>query len=183
MLMDLHLDTRLQSGHTTTVDALWSGLPVIVWPARSMVSRAASGIASAAGLQWAVARTESEYVQLACALLSQKQRTNSAGARNKVAQARPGMPLFNFESWVSRWETALTLAVRAAAAADWHGVGGVAGEGESSDTQKDAGHIGAPHIVSFSQASTTVYAHDDTSATQPFSASAFTATSSPSSSS
>ena len=34
---------RLQSGHTTTVDALWSGIPVLVWPARSMVSRAAAG--------------------------------------------------------------------------------------------------------------------------------------------
>ena len=43
ILMDLHLDTQLQSGHTTTVDALWSGIPVIVWPARSMVSRAAAG--------------------------------------------------------------------------------------------------------------------------------------------
>lgn len=27
-LLDLHLDSRLQSGHTTTVDAIWAGTPV-----------------------------------------------------------------------------------------------------------------------------------------------------------
>ena len=135
-LMDLHLDTRLQSGHTTTVDALWSGIPVVVWPARSMVSRAASGehkcqkrpeidlirskrdleqchtwagIALAAGLQWSVARTRGDYVELARRLLRKKQRTGASGARQFVAQARQRTPLFNFLSWVSRWETALTL--------------------------------------------------------------------------
>jgi hypothetical protein len=86
-----------------------------------------------------------------------------------VAAARRDMPLFDFESWVSRWETALALAVRASAAA-------AANSANAHSTHA----LRAPHqhIVSFSQASTTVYRRDHSTA-EPLSASAAAALEAP----
>uniref|UniRef100_A0A6U6BUE6 protein O-GlcNAc transferase n=1 Tax=Guillardia theta TaxID=55529 RepID=A0A6U6BUE6_GUITH len=103
-LMHLHLDTRLQSGHTTTVDALWSGIPVLVWPARSMVSRAAAGIVHGAGLSWMIARNGQDYVEAAMVL------SRSKAARMLVDAARSSSSLFNLDKWVKDWERSLKLA-------------------------------------------------------------------------
>jgi len=120
-LFDLHLDTKLQSGHTTTVDALWGGLPVLVWPARSLVSRAAVGIVSAAGLPWAIARTGSDYVALAQKLVGGR---GAAASRAAVQESKRGSPLFDLPLWVRHWERALRTAADAAATRDtpgaWH---------------------------------------------------------------
>ena len=89
---------------------------MVVWPSRSMVSRAAAGIVTAAGLPWAIARSRSEYVALAVRLLGRREREATTGARRRVARARRDAPLFDLAAWVVRWESALALAVRAAAA-------------------------------------------------------------------
>jgi len=104
-LMDLHLDTRLQSGHTTTVDAIWSGIPVLVFPARSMVSRAAAGIVIGAGMPWTVARTAGDYVELAQRIVARVPML-----KEKVAAMRTTSPLFDIKAWVKDFERALRLA-------------------------------------------------------------------------
>lgn len=104
-LMDVHLDTRLQSGHTTTVDAIWSGIPVIVWPARSMVSRAAAGIVLSAGLSWAVARTEGDYVDLA-----RRIARKAPSLKREIVGLRASSPLFDLVTWTREFERAAQLA-------------------------------------------------------------------------
>jgi predicted O-linked N-acetylglucosamine transferase (SPINDLY family) len=67
----LFLDTWLLSAHSTAVDALWAGLPVIVagWNAR-MGARVAASIAVAANCSFLVARTPDDYKAIAHALLN-----------------------------------------------------------------------------------------------------------------
>ena len=47
---DLFLDTSPINAHTTTSDALWSGLPVLTCPGESFASRVAASLVTAAGL-------------------------------------------------------------------------------------------------------------------------------------
>ena len=103
-----------QSGHTTTVDALWAGTPVLVWPGETMVSRAAAGIALAAGLRWAVARGGRDYAMLAARLV-RAEGARWARAEVRAARASGGPALFDLKGWVRRWERALRAAADAAA--------------------------------------------------------------------
>jgi predicted O-linked N-acetylglucosamine transferase (SPINDLY family) len=58
---------------------------VIVWPARSLVSRAASGIARAAGVPWSIARTQRDYIDLALRFLAPSNRN---AIRQRLSQGR-----------------------------------------------------------------------------------------------
>jgi predicted O-linked N-acetylglucosamine transferase (SPINDLY family) len=66
----LFLDTWLLSAHSTAVDALWAGLPVIVagWNARKG-ARVAASIAIAANCSFLIARTPDDYKAIVNALL------------------------------------------------------------------------------------------------------------------
>lgn len=66
----LFLDTWLLSAHSTAVDALWAGLPVIIagWNAR-MGARVAASVAVAANCAFLIARTPDDYKAIAHALL------------------------------------------------------------------------------------------------------------------
>jgi predicted O-linked N-acetylglucosamine transferase (SPINDLY family) len=54
---DLGLDTWTYNGHTTTVDALWMGLPVLTLEGRHFASRVASSLLQAVGLPELITRT------------------------------------------------------------------------------------------------------------------------------
>lgn len=73
-LADLALDTWLYGGHTTTIDALWCGAPVITRVGATFASRVAASILRAAGLGELVARSEEGYVALASGLAGDPQR-------------------------------------------------------------------------------------------------------------
>ena len=49
-LADLFLDTTLCNAHTTAVDILWSGTPMITLPGEKMAARVAASLLTAAGL-------------------------------------------------------------------------------------------------------------------------------------
>jgi len=63
--LDLVLDTFPYNGHTTSLDALWMGVPVITMAGELSVSRAGLSQLSNLGLPEFVARTEDDYVQIA----------------------------------------------------------------------------------------------------------------------
>jgi predicted O-linked N-acetylglucosamine transferase (SPINDLY family) len=65
---DVALDTFPYSGHTTTCDALWMGVPVITLAGDSHVSRAGVSVLSAVQLESLVSRTANEYLERATAL-------------------------------------------------------------------------------------------------------------------
>jgi len=63
--LDIVLDTFPYNGHTTSLDALWMGAPVVSLAGETPVSRAGLSQLSNLGLPELVARSESEYVHIA----------------------------------------------------------------------------------------------------------------------
>jgi len=66
--VDIALDTFPYNGTTTTMEALWMGVPVVTLEGDRHASRVGASILSALGLADCVARTQDEYVQIAVRL-------------------------------------------------------------------------------------------------------------------
>jgi predicted O-linked N-acetylglucosamine transferase (SPINDLY family) len=63
--LDIVLDTAPYNGHTTSLDALWMGVPVVSLTGNTPVSRAGLSQLTNLGLPELVARSETEYVKIA----------------------------------------------------------------------------------------------------------------------
>lgn len=68
--IDVVLDSYPYNGATTTLDALWMGVPVVTLVGPTAGGRAGLSIATNLGLQELVARTPDEYVEIARQLVS-----------------------------------------------------------------------------------------------------------------
>jgi predicted O-linked N-acetylglucosamine transferase (SPINDLY family) len=66
--LDIVLDTFPYNGHTTSLDALWMGVPVVSLCGEQPVSRAGLSQLSNLGLPELVAFTEDQYVEIATGL-------------------------------------------------------------------------------------------------------------------
>ncbi len=66
--LDMVLDTFPYNGHTTSLDALWMGVPVVSLAGEGAVSRAGLSQLSNLGLRDLVAFSEDEYVEIATRL-------------------------------------------------------------------------------------------------------------------
>jgi predicted O-linked N-acetylglucosamine transferase (SPINDLY family) len=64
-LIDITLDTFPFSGHTTALDSLWMGVPVVTLSGRTTVGRAASSALHNLGLPELIGKTPDEYVSIA----------------------------------------------------------------------------------------------------------------------
>lgn len=80
--IDLTLDTFPFSGHTTALDSLWMGVPVITLSGRTCVGRAAASALHNVGLTDWIAKTPQEYVSIA---------TGAAQDLPKLAHLRGGL--------------------------------------------------------------------------------------------
>ena len=67
-LADLCLDTPLCNGHTTGMDILWAGTPVLTLPLATLASRVAASQLVALGFPELVAASREEYIQKAVRL-------------------------------------------------------------------------------------------------------------------
>ncbi len=63
--IDLHLDTFPWSGHTTTCEALWMGIPTLTLLGDRHAARMSATVLQAAGLPDFIASTPEQFVQLA----------------------------------------------------------------------------------------------------------------------
>jgi predicted O-linked N-acetylglucosamine transferase (SPINDLY family) len=72
--VDIALDTFPYNGHTTSLDALWMGVPVVSLAGKRPVSRAGLSQLSNLGLPELVAHSEDEYVEIATRLGSDRLR-------------------------------------------------------------------------------------------------------------
>jgi predicted O-linked N-acetylglucosamine transferase (SPINDLY family) len=68
--LDIALDTFPYNGHTTSLDALWMGVPVVSFAGKTPVSRAGLSQWTNLGLPEFVARSEADYVKIAEGLAS-----------------------------------------------------------------------------------------------------------------
>jgi predicted O-linked N-acetylglucosamine transferase (SPINDLY family) len=88
-LADLALDTTGYTGHTTTSDALWAGLPVITCRGRAMPARVAASLLGAAGLDDCIADDLPGYAALALSLARDPARLADLRARCAAARQSP----------------------------------------------------------------------------------------------
>jgi predicted O-linked N-acetylglucosamine transferase (SPINDLY family) len=92
-LADLFLDTLPYTAHSTAVDALWAGLPVLTCTGRSYAARSAASLLHAIELPDLVTSTLDEYEALALKLARDPEFLS--GLRNRVARNRSTTPLFD----------------------------------------------------------------------------------------
>jgi predicted O-linked N-acetylglucosamine transferase (SPINDLY family) len=71
-LADLFLDTLPCNAHTTTSDALWTGLPVLTCAGQTFASRVAASLLNAVGMPELVTNNYAEYESLAVKLATDK---------------------------------------------------------------------------------------------------------------
>jgi predicted O-linked N-acetylglucosamine transferase (SPINDLY family) len=105
---DLFLDTHFVNAHTTAVDALWAGVPVLTWPGRSFVARVGAGLVEAIGLEELVAADRESYRAMAVAL--GRDRAAVAALKRRLAEnrRRPGL-LFDTRAYAGRLEAAYAI--------------------------------------------------------------------------
>ncbi|XP_076649492.1 O-linked N-acetylglucosamine (GlcNAc) transferase sxc isoform X1 [Halictus rubicundus] len=92
-LADVCLDTPLCNGHTTSMDVLWTGTPVVTLPGETLASRVAASQLNTLGCPELVAQTRIEYQDIAIRLGTDREYLKAI--RAKVWKARSESPLFN----------------------------------------------------------------------------------------
>jgi len=101
---DLGLDTFPYTGHATTSNALWVGLPVVTRMGESFASRVAGSLLHAMGLPELITTTAKACEALAIDLALNPHKLKAI--RNKLEENRLTTPLFNPELFTRHLENA-----------------------------------------------------------------------------
>ncbi|KQS71055.1 UDP-N-acetylglucosamine--peptide N-acetylglucosaminyltransferase 110 kDa subunit isoform X1 [Drosophila erecta] len=101
-LADICLDTPLCNGHTTSMDVLWTGTPVVTLPGETLASRVAASQLATLGCPELIARTRDEYQNIAIRLGTKKEYLKAL--RAKVWKARVESPLFDCSQYAKGLE-------------------------------------------------------------------------------
>ncbi|OAF65698.1 hypothetical protein A3Q56_06592 [Intoshia linei] len=101
-LADICLDSYVCNGHTTGVDILWAGTPVVTLEGESFASRVASSQLFSIGLGNLVAKTTTEFVNIAVELATNTEKLKKI--RLHLRNARISKPLFNCKLFSSYLE-------------------------------------------------------------------------------
>lgn len=89
--IDIALDPLPFNGGTTTLQALWQGVPVVSLPGERMAARTGLSILGAAGLDDLVARDADDYVGIAAALMEDGARRNDLRASMRARLLDAGL--------------------------------------------------------------------------------------------
>ena len=102
--IDIGLDTFPYNGHTTSLEALWMGVPVVTLVGETAASRAGLCQLSNIGLGELAASEEGQFVQTATALAGDLARLSDlrAGLRKRMEES----PLMDFDRFARNIETA-----------------------------------------------------------------------------
>jgi predicted O-linked N-acetylglucosamine transferase (SPINDLY family) len=101
---DLFLDTFPYNAHTTTSDALWTGLPVLTLMGNSFASRVAASLLNAIGLPELISNSQEEYEALAIELASNPEKL--IALKQKLANNKLTTPLFDTPQFTKGLEQA-----------------------------------------------------------------------------
>jgi len=110
---DIALDTFPYSGHTTTSDCLWAGVPVVALKGTNFASRVSESLLSAIGLSELVAGDEQAFVDMAVMMARSPLRRRAL--KGRLEQNRLRMPLFDTERFTRHLEMAFEMMVERAA--------------------------------------------------------------------
>ena len=105
-LADLFLDAFSYNASTTTIDALWAGLPVLTLQGDYFQSRIAASMLKNAGLEDMICTTEQDYEDRAVALAGDPGRLTDI--RTRLEGNRDTRPLFDTRRYVAHLEAAYT---------------------------------------------------------------------------
>lgn len=105
--IDLCLDSFPYTGHTTTSDALWMGVPVVAMLGDGFAGRVSASLLRAIGLAGLVAPDAAGYEALALALARDGARL--AGLRRHLEQVRHTAPLFDTPRFTAHLEEAYRM--------------------------------------------------------------------------
>ena len=83
------------NAHSTAIDALWGGLPIVTKLGESFVARAGASLLMAIGLPELITKSEHEYEALILDLATDLERLNTI--KQKLTSNRLSKPLFNTE--------------------------------------------------------------------------------------
>lgn len=108
-LADVFVDTFHYTAHSTAVDALWAGLPVLTKSGRQFSARVGASLLKTAGLPELIAANETEYETLLERLVQSKEACDAL--KSKLRKTRASAPLFDTSGYVRRFETALETAL------------------------------------------------------------------------
>eukprot|EP00792_Barthelona_sp_PAP020_P007290 TRINITY_DN3134_c0_g1_i3.p1 TRINITY_DN3134_c0_g1~~TRINITY_DN3134_c0_g1_i3.p1 ORF type:complete len:971 (+),score=273.02 TRINITY_DN3134_c0_g1_i3:45-2957(+) len=103
--VDLILDTFQVNGHTTTVDALWMGCPVLTLIGTRVCQRVAASLLTANGCEDLIAKTKGEYVDKAIEYAISKEKFDKL--KDSMILKRLDSKLFNIEDWVIEFQNGL----------------------------------------------------------------------------
>uniref|UniRef100_A0A914DGF5 protein O-GlcNAc transferase n=1 Tax=Acrobeloides nanus TaxID=290746 RepID=A0A914DGF5_9BILA len=101
-LADVCLDTPLCNGHTTGMDILWTGTPMITLPLETLASRVASSQLCALGCPELVAKNHADYIRIAVKLGIDREYLSQI--RAKVWKSRTTSTLFNVRQYCTDME-------------------------------------------------------------------------------
>jgi len=99
---DLFLDTLPYNAHTTTSDALWSGLPVLTQIGRSFPARVSASLLNGMFLNELIADDEDDYHAMAVDLAMNPQKLIEL--KDKLLKTKLSAPLFNTPSFTKHIE-------------------------------------------------------------------------------
>jgi protein O-GlcNAc transferase len=103
-LADAVLDTKTCNGHTTTVDALLAGVPVVTMKGNHFASRVSSSLLAAMGLEELIATEAVDYVDLAIRLCSDSKQHRLI--KSKLSRNRYMKALFDTKRFARNLENA-----------------------------------------------------------------------------
>jgi len=116
--VDVALDPMPFSGATTTLDALWQGVPVVTLPGRWTWSRSTASLLSGLSAEAWIARDAGHYAAIACGLVGDGTRLAElrAGLRARVAAS----PMTDVAAFVRHLEDAYRRAWSSFVSGDLH---------------------------------------------------------------
>lgn len=103
-IADIFLDTAPYNSHSTAIDALTAGLPIVTVLGNSFASRVAASAVKAAGFPQLVTNSLDEYERLALELARDVPRL--AQLKQELAARLPASPLFDLRSFTRNLERA-----------------------------------------------------------------------------
>ncbi|MEX2202160.1 MAG: tetratricopeptide repeat protein [Dongiaceae bacterium] len=106
-LADLALDTRLYNGHTTTIDMLWAGVPVVALRGQTFQARVSASLLASIGLSDLVAPDLAGYSKTALELA--RDPAKLMAVRATLAANRATMPLFDASRFTRHLERGFRL--------------------------------------------------------------------------
>ncbi|SBT03473.1 putative UDP-N-acetylglucosamine--peptide N-acetylglucosaminyltransferase SEC (fragment) [Candidatus Accumulibacter aalborgensis] len=101
-LADLALDPFPYNSHSTGIDVLWAGVPMVALLGDTFPGRVGASLLQAAGLDELIAGSPEEYYQLALGLACNPQRLRQMQA--KLAEGRTSCALFDMPRYVRSLE-------------------------------------------------------------------------------